>query len=246
MLRRFALWRSASDPRTEVPPEGLLPHRYRRKPPYIYTDDEVDQLVRAAAQLPSPAGLRGLTYSTFFGLVAVTGLRMSEGVALDREDVDLDGGVLTIRRAKFGKSRLVPVHCSTRSALQGYAEQRDRILVRVRPPAFFVAEHGTRITKWSAAYNFAKVSQRTGLRLPVRGRRHGRGPRIHDLRHRFAVRTLIDWYRSGKDVEREMPKLATYLGHVHINDTYWYLEAVPELLQLATERLMQGRQPGDS
>lgn len=244
MVRRFALWRSASDPRTEVPPDGLLPQRYRRKPPYIYSDDEVEQLVREAAQLPSPKGVRGLTYSTFFGLVAATGIRMSEGVALDREDVDLDEGVLTIRGTKFGKTRLVPVHSSTRTALQRYAKRRDRVIPAVATPAFFVAEHGTRITKWSSAYNFAKVSQRIGLRPPARG--HGRGPRLHDLRHRFAVRTLIDWYRSGKDVEREMPKLATYLGHVHITDTYWYIEAVPELLQLATERLMDERQEGGS
>jgi integrase/recombinase XerD len=239
MVRRFARWRSASDPRTEVLPEGLLPQRYRRKPPYIYSDDEVEQLVREAAQLPSPKGVRGLTYSTFFGLVAATGIRMSEGVALDRGDVDLGKGVLTIRGTKFGKTRLVPVHSSTRAALQRYAQRRDGILPGVVTPAFFVAERGTRITKWSSTYNFAKLSQRIGLRPPAHG--HGHGPRLHDLHHRFAVRTLIDWYRSGKDVEQEIPKLATYLGHVHITDTYWYIEAVPELLQLATERLMGKR-----
>jgi site-specific recombinase XerD len=238
MVRRFALWRSASDPRTEVPPEDLLSARYRRKPPYIYTDEEVERLVRRSAEIPSRTGLRGLTYSTFFGLIAVTGMRMSEGLALDRGDVDLDEGVLTIRRSKFGASRLVPVHSSTRIALQDYAERRDRLHPRPATRAFFLAERGTRITNWSAAYHFAKVSQRIGLRTPIRGRRHGRGPRVHDLRHRFAVRTLIDWYRAGRDVEREIPKLATYLGHVHVNDTYWYLEAVPELLQMATDRLL--------
>jgi integrase len=237
-VRRFALWQSASDPRTEVPAENLLPERYRRQHPYIYTSDEIERLVRAAAELPSATGLRGLTYATYFGLVAVTGMRMSEGIALDRGDVDLRQGVLTIRRAKFGKSRLVPVHSSTLTALRRYAEQRDRILPRMTTPAFFVAEHGTRITQWSTRYNFAKVSQQVGLRVPVGGRRHGRGPRLHDLRHRFAVQTLINWYRAGLDVEREIPKLSTYLGHVHVNDTYWYIEAVPELLQLATQRLM--------
>ena len=241
MVRRFALWRSTTDPRTEVPPENLLPARYHRKPPYIYKDEEIEYLVRAAADLPSPAGLRGLTYSSFFGLIAVTGMRMSEALALDRDDIDLEEGVLTIRRTKFGQSRLVPIHSSTCIALQRYAERRDRLLPHPATPAFFLAEHGTRITKWSAAYNFAKVSQRIGLRTPIRGRRHGRGPRVHDLRHRFAVRTLIDWYRTGLDVEREIPKLATFLGHVHVNDTYWYLEAVPELLQLATDRLRDRR-----
>lgn len=237
MIRRFARWRSSSDPRTEVPPENLLPARYYRQSPYIYKDEEIEQLVRAAAQLPSRTGLRGLTYSTFFGLIAVTGMRMGEGLALDRDDIDLEEGVLTIRRAKFGKSRLVPVHSSTSSVLRRYAEERDRILPRTGTPAFFLAERGTRITNWSAGYSFAKISQRIGLRTPIRGRSHGRGPRVHDLRHRFAVRTLIDWYRAGLDVEREIPKLATYLGHVHVNDTYWYLEAVPELLLLATDRL---------
>ncbi len=239
MVRRFARWWSATDPRTEVPPEGLLPHRYRRQPPYIYSDDEIERLVRAAAQLPSANGLRALTYSTYFGLVAATGIRMSEGLALDRSDVDLDEGILTIRRTKFGKSRIVPLHASTRAVLEGYAAQRDDILRRVETPAFFVSEHGRRITQWSTRYNFARVSQQIGLRPTVGGHRHGHGPRLHDMRHRFAVRTLIEWYRTGLDVEREIPKLATYLGHVHVNDTYWYIEAVPELLQLATERLMQ-------
>jgi integrase len=241
MVRRFALWRSTADPRTEVPPENLLPARYHRKPPYIYTDEEIERLVHTAADLPSSGGLRGSTYSTFFGLIAVTGMRMSEALALDRDDVDLEQGVLTIQRTKFGQSRLVPVHSSTCTALQRYAERRDRLLPNPATPAIFLAEHGTRITKWSAAYTFAKVSQRIGLRTPVRGRRHGWGPRVHDIRHRFAVRTLIDWYRAGLDVEREVPKLATFLGHVHVNDTYWYLEAVPELLQLATDRLRDRR-----
>lgn len=241
MVRRFAVWQSTFDPRTEVPSENLLPVRYRRQPPYIYKDEEVEQLVQAAAELPSRTGLRGLTYSTFFGLIAVTGMRMSESLALDRGDIDIEQGVLTIRRAKFGKSRLVPVHSSTRTVLRGYAERRDCLLPRPATTAFFLAERGTRITNWSAAYNFAKVSQRIGLRTPIRGRRHGHGPRVHDLRHRFAVQTLIDWYRAGLDVEREIPKLATYLGHVHVNDTYWYLEAVPELLLLATDRLLDRR-----
>jgi integrase len=169
-------------------------------------------------------------------------MRISEGLALDRRDVDLEEGIVTVRRTKFGKSRLVPLHASTREALERYAAQRNRIFRRLETPAFFVSERGRRITQWSTRYHFARVSQQVGLRAPAGGYRHGHGPRIHDLRHRFAVRTLIEWYRSGLDVEREIPKLATYLGHVHVNDTYWYLEAVPELLQLATERLIQQRQ----
>ncbi len=240
-VRRFAAWHRATDPRTEVPPEGLLSHRYRRKPPYIYTDDEIECLIQEASELPSAKGLRARTYVTIFGLLAVTGMRVSEALHLDREDVDLAEGILTIRHTKFGKSRLVPLHASTSAALEGYAKTRDQILPALATPAFFVSERGTRITGCITRYTFAKVSRQIGLRKSAGGRRHGRGPRLHDMRHRFAAKALINWYRAGLDVEREIPKLSTYLGHVHWNDTYWYLEAVPELLQLATERVVQGR-----
>ena len=239
-VRRFAAWRSATDLRTQVPPEGLLPHRYRRKPPYIYSEDEIGRIILTAGVLASAKGLRARTYSTLFGLLAVTGMRVSEALGLDRNDVDLDAAILTIRRTKFGKSRLVPVHPSTRDALKAYGQQRDQIVPVSLTSGFFVSERGTRITGCAARYTFAKVSREIGLRAPVevKGRYHGHGPRLHDMRHRFAVRTLIDWYRAGLDVEREIPKLATYLGHVHVHDTYWYLEAVPELLALASERLL--------
>jgi len=235
-VRRFAAWQSATDPRTEVPPRGLLPERYRRRPPYIYSDEEVARIVREAARLPSALGLRAHTYATLFGLLAATGLRLGEAVALDRDDVDLRAGILAVRRAKFGKSRFVPLHESARRALREHAQQRDLLLPRPASPAFLLSERGTRVTQCSARYNFAVVSRTIGLRPPARGHRHGRGPRLHDMRHRLAARTLVRWYREGRDVERELPKLSTYLGHVHVADTYWYIEAVPELLQLATER----------
>lgn len=237
IARRFAVWRRASDPRTEVPPADLVGQRYRRKPPRLYTDQDVVRLIQSAAALPSTKKLRGRTYTTLFGLLAVTGLRINEALQLDRSDVDLDTGVLLIRRTKFGKSRLVPIHLTTQEALRAYGEARDRILSTLATPAFFVSERRTRITEWMTRYTFAVVSRTVGLRPPTRGGRHGHGPRIQDLRHRFAAQTLITWYRAGVDVERELPKLSTYLGHVHTTDTYWYLEAVPELLQLAAERL---------
>jgi integrase/recombinase XerD len=237
VVRRFAAWLSASDRRTEVPPAGLLPGRYVRKRPYIYSDAEIRDLIRTAGQLASASGLKGRTYAMIFGLLAVTGMRVSEVLALDREDVELDEGILRIRRTKFGKSRLVAVDDSTRQVLADYARERDRVVRRPSAAAFFVSEGGDRVTGWAARYNFAKVSREVGLRAPAGGRRHGRGPRLHDMRHRFAVCTLLRWYRSGIDVEREIPKLATYLGHVHVNETYWYLEAVPELLELAAGRL---------
>lgn len=245
-VRLFAAWRSATDFRTEVPPRGLIPHRYRRKQPYIYSDEEIGKIVQAARGLPSPKGLRAHTYSTLFGLLAVTGMRVSEAVNLDRKDIDLEAGILTIRRTKFGKTRIVPVHPTTRDALRSYGQRRDKVLPVSLTSGFFVSECGTRITGCTVRSTFAKVSRQTGLRAPVEGYRHGHGPRLHDMRHRFAVRTLIGWYRAGLDVEREIPKLATYLGHVHVHDTYWYLEAVPELLSLATERLLDDHKEAGS
>jgi integrase len=239
IARRFAVWRRASDPRTEVPPADLVGQRYRRKPPRLYRDQDVVRLIQSAAALPSVKKLRGRTYATLFGLLAVTGLRINEALHLDRSDVDLEAGVLLIRRTKFGKSRLVPIHSTTQEALRAYGEARDQMVPRPVTPAFFVSERRTRITEWITRYTFAVVSRSVGLRPPTSGGRHGHGPRIQDLRHRFAAQTLIAWYRAGVDVERELPKLSTYLGHVHTADTYWYLEAIPELLQLAAERLTQ-------
>jgi integrase/recombinase XerD len=241
-VRRFAAFCSVTDPRTEVPPRGLLPERYRRCPPYIYSDEEIARLVEAATRLPTPVGLRGHTLATLFGLVASTGLRLGEAVGLDRDDVDPSVGILTIRRAKFGKSRLVPMHDTTTAALMRYGRERDRLVPRTASPAFFLTDRGRRLTQWAARYSFAIVSRTVGLRPPTKKNRHGRGPRIHDLRHALAVHVLIQWYREGRDVERELPRLSAYLGHVHVADTYWYIEGVPELLKLATERASRPRE----
>lgn len=236
MVRRFAAWRSAEDPRTEVPPARLLPRRYQRPTPYIYGAVEVERIVSAAAALPSASGLRGLSFSTLFGLLAVTGMRLGEAVALDRRDVDLGTGTLTIREGKLGKSRFVPIHSTTTDVLGRYSKGRDAIVPGGKEPAFFVSERGGRISPGSAESNFILVSRVVGLRSAAIDGRRGRGPRLHDLRHRFAVSTLVHWYRSGADVDREIPKLATYLGHKGPTELYWYLQAVPELLGLATER----------
>jgi len=236
IVRRFAAWRSASDPFTEVPAARLLPRRYQRPAPYIYCDEEIAKIVSAAADLPSHKGLRGLTFSTVFGLLAVTGMRIGEVVALDRDDVDLRTGILNIRRGKRGKHRFVPIHASAQEALARYAARRDTILPAVKPPAFFISERGRRVTAFSAWQNFIRVSRQIGLRPPAAEDGRGRGPRQHDLRHHFAVATLIDWYLAGADVDREIPKLATFLGHEGPAEVYWYLQAVPQLLELATER----------
>jgi integrase/recombinase XerD len=167
--------------------------------------------------------------------IAVAGLRVSEALSLDVADVDLEMGILTLRRGKLGKARLLPLSVSTTVQLAAYARERDRLL-GATPEPFFVSDHGERVTDCGARYNFAAVCQTIGLRPAEKFQRHGRGPRIHDLRHTFAVRTLIDWYRTGKDPGREMIKLTTYLGHASPVHTYWYIEAVPELLELASER----------
>jgi len=233
MVRLFAQHHAATDSRTEIPPQGLLPYRYRRKQPYIYASEQILKLLGAAKQLQSPNGLRALTYSTMFGLLAVTGMRMRESTALDRQDVDLDHGELTIRGTKFGKSRLVPVHESTRQKLDHYRSTCTRLFPRPVTDAFFLSDRGTRLTPYSVRWTFVRLSRLTGLRGPY----DSHGPRLHDLRHSFAVTTLLQWYRSGQDVNQRLPELATYLGHAHVNDTYWYLTAVPELLQLAARRL---------
>src|SRR2546427_11267727 len=233
MVRLFATHWSATDPRTEVPPLGLLPYRYHRKPPHIYTDDEILSLIRAAKRLWTWKGLRPWTYATLIGLLAVTGMRAGEVISLDRDDVDLDRGVLTIRRTKFGKSRLIPVHPSTRRALRHYTRRRDRVHPKSTTESLFVSERGARLTQWTVRYTFNRLSRRIGLRGPA----DRRGPRLHDFRHRLAVTTLLRWYRTGVDVERHLPELSTYLGHRHVADTYWYLSAVPELLRLAAARL---------
>jgi integrase len=233
MVRRFARYCSSTDPRTQIPPPDLLPHRYRRPGPYLYHDKQVTQLLEAARHLPSTIGLRPHTYAMLFGLYAATGLRTNEPLRLDREDADLVNGVLTIRGTKFGKSRYVPLHPSTARALQLYAARRDRLCRSPRSASFFLSDLGTRVTEWSVRRTFVKLSHEIGLR------KHGdsRGPRLHDLRHRLAIKTLLGWYRRGVDVERHLPELSTYLGHGHITDTYWYLTATPTLLHYALRRV---------
>ncbi len=238
MVRGFAGWMQTYDARTEVPPPGLIVGKPRRTRPHIYSDAEVSMIVARAARLPSRYGLRGWTCSTLFGLISVTGLRINEAIGLDDDDVDLGEGVITIRRGKNGKARFVPVAPSSVAKLRAYSIERIRLL-GTAPGGFFRMDDGKRPTDCTARYNFAQVSQEIGLREAESYGRHGRGPRIHDLRHTFAVRTIMGWYRSGADPDREMIRLSTYLGHSKPDNTYWYIEAVPELLQMASERAEQ-------
>ena len=231
-VRGFARHIASIDPKTEVPPVGILPSLKRAKP-YVYSDAEIDALLAAALSLPPAGALRRWTYHYLFGLIAVTGMRVSEAIGLQCDDVDLDAGVLTVRLTKFGKSRLVPLHPTTSAALRNYAQRRDAHLPTRRSPHFFVAERGGPLLHQYVYHVFWRLSREIGLRRP--GDRTG--PRVHDLRHRFAIRTLLGWYCEGTDVEKKLPALSTYLGHTCARDTYWYLSACPELMQEAARRL---------
>ena len=232
-VRGFAQYWSAIDTRTEIPPFALLPNTYKRRLPYIYTDDEIKMLLDAAINLSPKTGLRPWTYYTLFGLLVATGIRVSEAIRLKNEDVDLQQGILTICESKFKKSRLIPIHISTQNKLKQYAYKRDDFHKRRTTPYFFLSDRGKSLSDYSVRWTFISLSRQVGLR----GQSDSFGPRLHDIRHRFAVSTLINWYREGLDVERQLPKLSTYLGHAHVSDTYWYLSAAPELLALAGNRL---------
>lgn len=235
LVRGFAQYHKAIDPRTEIPPPQLLPYRPQRHAPYLYSATEITQLLEAARRLPSATGLRAHTYTAGFGLLVVTGMRISELVGLDNDDVDLAGGLLTIRHTKFRKSRALPLHRTTQQALCRYVDRRNRVYPIPKSPSFFVSEQGVRLPVCTVRATFVTLSRQIGLRGPT----DSQGPRLHDFRHRFAVQTLVRWYREGVDVERHLPELSTYLGHVKVSDTYWYLSTTPELLALVTQRLEQ-------
>jgi site-specific recombinase XerD len=232
-VRLFAEYLSGIDSQTEIPPRGLLSTHYQRQAPYIYSECQIRDLVTAAGQLPSATGLRACTYATLFGLLAVTGLRIGEAIALDYDDVDLGERVLLVRQSKFAKDRLVPIHSSTASVLGDYMATRTRCHPHQSSHAFFLAERGTRLTDCMVRQTFIRLSRNIGLRAS--GDHHG--PRLHDLRHTFAVTTVQRWYQDGLDVDEQMPLLATFLGHSHVSDSYWYLSAVPQLMDLAGVRL---------
>jgi integrase len=233
MARDFARYLSARDPRTEVPPQDLLPGQVRRVQPYIYSAAQILRLVQAAATLKPRDGLRPRTYGALFGLLAVTGMRVGEVVALKDHDVDLSQGVLTIRQSKFNKTRILPIHSSTQEQLRTYARCRDRLAPLRTTDRFFVSGRGTGLNSSIVRYAFIEISRHIGLRTLA----DRLGPRMHDLRHTFAVRTLIDWHRTGIDPEQRLPLLSAYLGHTKVSDTYWYLTAVPELLAAVNTRL---------
>jgi integrase/recombinase XerD len=239
IVRGFALYRTGADPTTEVPPLGLLPFRPQRAQPYLYTEEEIRRLLEAALNLVTPYKLQPWTYYCLFGLLAVSGMRLGEALNLQPHDMDWSESVLTIRGAKFGKSRLVPLHPSTREVLLAYAERRDQVYARRPVSYFFVSSHGTRLIASNVSKIFRDLSREIGIRDPDAGN----GPRLHDFRHRFATETLLGWYRNGEQVSRRLPVLSTYLGHVNVTHTYWYLSNSTELMAAAAE-LLEARWKG--
>jgi integrase len=233
VVRGFARWLQPIDPVTQVPPADLLAYRRERPTPYLFSATEIARLVAATDTLRRP--LRALTHRTLFGLVAATGIRAGEALRLDRDDLDLDAGLLTIRQTKFNKSRQLPLLSCTVAALCDYAEQRDRLCPQPKALSFFVSTVGSRLGGRRVRQVFADLVDQIGLQ-PRDGSRR---PRMHDLRHSFAVATLIGWYRDGGDVAARMPLLSAYLGHASPASTYWYLQACPPLLALAAKRLEQ-------
>lgn len=231
VVRGFAAHLHALSPIHELIPTDLLPDRGQRATPYLYTDAEVAALMAAAATLRTPH--RAATYATLLGLLAVTGMRVGEAIRLDCADLDTAEGIVTIRNSKFGKSRLVPLHPTTVAALRRYLARRDRPRPGRPAVALLVSGAGTRLRYCNVNWTFLKLVRQAELTARSAACR----PRLHDLRHTFAVRTVLDAYRADIDVSTRLPILSTWLGHVNPAATYWYLSAAPELLGFAAQRL---------
>jgi site-specific recombinase XerD len=228
-VRVFARHVHLIDPRHEIPSVDLLPARFPRSTPVLYSPAEIRQLLQATRSMPST--FRRLTHETLFGLLAATGLRVGEALRLDAHDVDWGHHLLVIRESKFRHSREVVLHATVVRALRRYASERGRVHATPRSPSFFVSLTGTRLLYSNVQHTFAALRRRAGI---TRAR-----ARIHDLRHTFAVQTLLRWHRDGADVEARMPRLSTYLGHRHPASTYWYLTAAPELMALVGRKLQR-------
>jgi integrase/recombinase XerD len=233
VVRGFAAHLHALDPAHQIPPHDLRPQRPRRAVPYLYTNAEVLALMNAASVIPTPH--RAATLRTMIGLLAVTGMRVGEAIGLDLGDVDYDHAVLTIRNTKFGKSRELAVQQTTIQALREYLDRRDRPVAAEPTPAVFTSAAGTRLAYCNVHLAFKRIVVHAGLRPRSATCR----PRPHDLRHSFAVNTLLDAYRTETEIPVRLALLSTYLGHVHPGSTYWYLHAAPELLALAADRLQR-------
>jgi len=233
VVRGFARHMTGIDPATEVPPVGLIPSRQRWRPPFLFTTGDVERLM-AAASAEIRWRLPAATHSTLIGLLAVTGMRVGEALKLDDDDIGWEDGVLLVRESKFGKSRIVPLDPSTVDVLRSFVATRDGLVER-QVPAVFVSIRGNRTIYACVQETFRRLCDTTGIGADAPNR-----PRVHDLRHSFAVNTLIGWHRNDENVDARLPALSTYLGHRDPRSTYWYLSAAPELLALAARRIEPG------
>jgi integrase len=245
LVRGLARYLAPREPGTEIPPRGLLGPSHSCRTAFIFSEAEIAALIAAARSLTPADGLRPRTYAALVGLMACTGLRIAEALTLEASDVDLDDNILTVRQTKFHKSRLVPLHPSAAGPLRDYAAARDRRHPAPRDRSFFVSDAGRRLPYGTVRHTFHQLLKGAMPEATPTGRAR---PRLHDLRHTFACRRLMAWYRDGTDIDRAIDRLSTYLGHAQITDTYWYLTGVPELLALAGRRFEQFATliPGDS
>jgi integrase len=235
VVRCFARYRAIFDRQTQIPPGGILGCAHRRTAPYIYSQKEITQLLKAARKLKPPDGVRPRSYATLFGLLACTGLRVSEALKLNRDDVKFDQSLLHIRESKFRKSRLVPIHPTAKQALYRYAEFRDQYCPLTESKAFFISQAGKPLCYSTVNSTFTKIRAQLDWNI-IHGRRK---PRLGDLRHTFACHRLLLWYQEGVDVNHAIATLSTYLGHAKVSDTYWYLTGIPELLSVAVAKFQE-------
>jgi integrase/recombinase XerD len=233
IARGFAAYLHTIDPEAEIPPAGVFAVRYQRPTPYLWTGRDISRLLDAARELRPP--LKAASYEALFGLLTVTGMRLGEAIALEPGDVDLEGGVITIRAqaAKLERARIVPLHPTTVRALERYAKTRARLCPRPSANTFLLSSTGTSLDRSQVAKTLRKLTTALGLRTNTIH------PTAHHLRHSFAVSTLIDWQRSGVHIDEHIAVLSTYLGHVSPAETYWYLTATPELMNSASQRLQR-------
>jgi integrase len=242
LVRRFCRYRLQFDLRTEIPGTGLFGPSTRRLTPHIYESQEIEALLSAAARLPCTKGVRGATYATLFGLLAAAGLRLSEALSLQRGDVDLANSLLTLKKTKFARSRVVPLHLSTTRVLANYASVRDQAIpAPLQAEMFFLSAGGRKLNCRTVEYTFARLRKQLGWKA----RGHHAAPRLHDLRHTFICNRLLAWYREGVDVNSAILALSTYVGHMQVTDTYWYLTGIPELMTIAAQRFERSTMGGD-
>lgn len=232
-IRGFANYIKLIDPKTEVPPAGIIRYRRRRPTPYIYPEQEMTDIMKAAKRLTieNGNGLQPHTYTTLFGLLACSGIRITEALKLSRDDIDFSSSMLTVIEGKFKKSRLIPLHPTVLEPLRSYIKKRDKKFPIPKTNFFFVNKYGNPLTQKSVDYTFRQIRSNLGWNKKGEPRR-----RVYDIRHTFATRKLLEWYRNGDDIDQKIQYLSAYLGHVQATDTYWYLSAVPELMEIVSSR----------